>query len=134
MMQAVTNPRHESAQQSPLPTVDHVAMFGHGTLQHKDTGAGLVERSLTVQKTNPSMKNGYGPAVREEKQRITSRAMDVYARSGNQSPAEIDERVDPAFIWGQVGEGDEVQSRFTTTHLLVLAGIGLGAFLLFKRK
>jgi hypothetical protein len=135
-MMFVNDPRHESAQQSPLPTVDHVEAFGHGTLQHKDTGAGLVERSMQVEITNPGMRSQQGPAVREEAQRLTARSVDVMVRSGNQRPGEVDGRVPDGFIWGQLGEGDPVaapQPFLTPTAMLLLAGVGLGAYLLFKK-
>jgi hypothetical protein len=57
-------------------------------------------------------------------------------RSGNQRPGEVDGRVPDGFIWGQLGEGDPVaapQPFLTPTTMLLLAGVGLGAYLLFKK-
>lgn len=136
MLHFINDPNHESAQQSPLPTREQRGEMGAGTLREKDTGAGMVERSMQVQITNPGMRSAQGPAVREEKQRLTARAVDVVARSGNQRPSEVDARVDDGFIWGLAGEGDAPAPRpsLNPTTLLMLAGVGLGAYLLFGRK
>src|SRR6056297_113737 len=106
-MQYINDPRHESAQQSPEPTTNKQLTFGAGTLAAKDTGAGLVERSMQVEITNPSMRTQQTAPVREEKQRLTARSMDVVARSGNQRPSEVDQRIPDNFIWGVAGEGDD---------------------------
>jgi len=104
----VAHDGHESARQAPTQTRDMHDTFGVGTRGEKDTGARMVERSMTVEITNPGMRVQGSPARREEKQRLTARSVDVVARSGNQRPDEVmDSTVDHGFIWGQVGEGDE---------------------------
>lgn len=106
----VTNPSHPTARQSPEPTLDMVEQFGHGTKQPMSTGAQLAERSLQVEITNPGMRfsSQAGAAVRQEKQRITARPVDVAVRSGNQNPqAVLDKDISHGFIWGYKGTGED---------------------------
>ena len=128
-MQFISGTSHESAQQSQLPTRDHKSDFGSGTLTAKDSGANMQERSLQVQITNPGMRTKQTAPAREEKQRLTARTMNVVARSGNQRPSEIDERIPNNFIWGMAGEGEEPQPPAAQPPSVwgnvLLAGIGV---------
>lgn len=128
----------ESARQSPDGTLDMKSMFGAGTLQEKDSGAGMQERSLQVQITNPGMRNNYGAAERVEKQRITARSMDVVARSGNQRPSEVvDSAMDHSFIWGQVGEGEDIapeKPSMVVNGLLVVGALACAWWMLWGDK
>ncbi len=128
----INNPQHPSAQQIG-PSRDMPEQFGVGTAKQKDTGAGMVERSMQVQITNPGMRAAHGKPVREEAQRLTARSMDVMVRSGNQVPDQVDGTLPRSLAWGQAGVGDPIAIPSPMPFLMLVVGVGVAAFLLMRR-
>lgn len=143
-MKYINDPNHESAKQSPEQTVNPAHAFGAGTLAPKPSSAPLQERSLQVEITNPAMRRKHSPAKREEKQRLTARSVDVVARSGNQRPSEVDQRIPDGFIWGMAGSGDApaapamdgvmdtVRGLATRRNLMIAGGVAAFYFMFMR--